>query len=312
MLKFTKIYTMKIVFFGSPEFVLPTLKALHSKPNIEILAVVTQKDKPVGRKHQLTPQPVKVLAETLGLKVIQSENSAELETELSSLEADFFVVMAYGVILSAKLLQMPKLGAINVHASLLPKYRGASPIQEALLHGDKETGITIIKMDEKLDHGDIYLIRRIKIEGSDNQDSLRHKIGSLSAEIMPLLLEDVASSKLRAIPQNHSKATFCRKIKKSDAKIDWNKSAEEICNLVRAYNPWPIAYTEISGKKLQILEAKTDTESLPTGHFSLVSKALKIGTAKGSLLPQKVCLEGKKEMNIKEFLNGYSKLFLEN
>ncbi len=295
---------MKIVFMGTPEFASTILESLARDSNIEILAVVTQPDKKVGRKAIMTPPAVKVIAQELEIEVIQPKDKEEIIEELDGIDADFFVVVAYGMILPEEVLEMPKHGAINVHASLLPKYRGASPIQESLLHGDKQTGVSIMQMDEKLDHGDIHLVRRIEIERDDDLQTLTNKLASLSAEIIPTALNDILGNELPALAQDHSKATYCSKIKKEDGKIDWSKNAEEIFNMIRAYNPWPAAHTEFNGKKLKILEAESSEENIETGKFILQDGILKIGAKNGAIIPSRVQLEGKKEMDVKDFING--------
>lgn len=297
---------MKIVFFGTPEIAATTLKALYDS-NIEIEAVVTQPDKAVGRKKALTPPAVKVTAEELGIKVIQPKSKKQLKKLVKEIKVDFFVVIAFGMILTEEILEIPKHGAINIHASLLPKYRGASPIQESLLNGDKETGISIMRMDEELDHGPIYLIRKIDIAPEDNIISLTEKLSKLSTLITPLILTDILEDQLTPIPQNHEKASYCKKIDKEDGQIDWGKSAKEICDMIKAYTPWPSAYTNFQGKKIKILEAKeyNETSEYPPGTFFSTEKTLKISTGKGIIAPSKVQLEGKKEMDAHTFLNGY-------
>lgn len=300
---------MKVIFFGTPEFAVPALKELK-KQKIEIVAVVTQPDKPVGRKKIMTKSPVKKCAEDLNLKILQPKNQKELFDILKDSKADFFIVIAYGMILSKEILQMPKYACINVHASLLPKYRGASPIQEALLNGDKSTGISIMKMDEKLDHGPIYLIKRIEIEEKDDLVSLSEKMSKLSGEILPHMLKDISEGLLMPIHQDedHQKPSYCRKIKKEDGKINWEKqSAEEVKNMISAYSPWPGVYTDFKGKKLKILDSETAKENLNPGQFKVDGKALKIGTTKGVLIPKKVQIEGKNEMDVTSFINGYMK-----
>ncbi len=310
---------MKIVFFGSDEIAVETLETLSSYPSFEVLAVFTQPDKPTGRKQVLTPTPVKNTAKKLNLPVKQPKNRKQLISHLKQIKErpDFFIVFAYGMIFPKEILNIPKFGAINIHTSLLPMYRGASPIQEALLHGDKETGISIMKMDEELDHGAIFLIRRVKIENKDNYVSLSRKLGELTSQILPLILQDIASQKFPPIPQDQKNATFCRKITKDDGKIDFTKksySAKEILNMIKAYTPWPRVFIEVKGKKLKILEAeieKTGEKSLAPGEFFVDKKTLKIGTKDGILVPKKVQLEGKNEMDITSFLNGYIAIFRE-
>ena len=296
---------MKIVFFGTPEIAMPSLEALNSDPEMDIVAVVTQKDKPVGRKQQITSPPIKGLANSLKIEVIQPENLKDLEEKLFRLEADFFVIFAYGEILSERILNLPKFGPINIHPSLLPKYRGASPLQEALLNGDSETGITFMAMDKELDHGDIFLIKRMQIDPVDSYQELSQKVAVISAQLLPLVLRDIMSGDLKPIKQDDNKATFCRKITKEDGQIDWNKSADEINNMIRAYTPWPSVFTEFQGKKLKILEAKISSDKNPSGKFMLDSGKLKIGTGSGTLLPQKLQPEGKKPMDVNAFINGY-------
>lgn len=300
---------MKIVFFGTPEIAMPILESLHRQKDMEILAVVTQPDKQVGRKQKLTKPPVKQLAEKLNLKIIQPENKKQLLNNLGKIEADFFVVVAYGMILPTTILEMPKIAPVNIHFSLLPKYRGSSPIQEALLHGDTETGISIIKIDNELDRGNIYFLKRIPIQDTDTLNSLWQKLALLSGEILPHVLRDIESGSLQSIPQNHANATHCHKISKEDGKINWHKKdAIEIKNMIRAYNPWPGTYTDFNGKKLNILAAETDDKQNPEGKFVLKDKILKIGTKQGSLIPKKVQLEGKKPIDIGSFINGYRNL----
>lgn len=301
---------MKIVYFGTPEFALKPLESLLKEENIEILAVVTQPDKAQGRKKILTPPPVKELAKSRNLKIIQPKNKKELKSELDKLEqADFFVVIAFGMILSENILNIPKFGSINVHASLLPKYRGASPIQESLINGDEETGISIMKIDKELDHGDIFLIRRLSIDAEDNFETLSSKLSELAASILPHVISDIADGNLKTISQNHEKASYCHKINKEDGKIDFHVSAQEIKNMIRAYTPWPRVYTTLKNKKLKIIASDVENEeNLSPGEFKIENKVLKIGTKKGVLIPKILQLEGKKEMDVKSFINGYQSL----
>lgn len=301
---------MKIIYFGTPEFAVKPLESLLKEKNIEILAVITQPDKAQGRKKILTSSPVKKLAEIKNLKIIQPKTKKELKNELDKLEkADFFVVIAFGMILTKNILDMPKLGSINIHASLLPKYRGASPIQESLLHGDEETGISIIKIDEELDHGDVFLVRRLNIDHQDNFETISIKLSELAANILPHVLIDIADGNLRAISQNNAKTSYCHKINKEDGRIDFKKSAKEIKNMIRAYTPWPGVYTTLQNKKIKIIASDVENkENLHPGEFKIENKILKIGTQKGILIPKILQLEGKNPMDIKSFINGYQSL----
>jgi methionyl-tRNA formyltransferase len=275
---------------------------------VEILEVVTQPDKAVGRKQTITPPPVKKIALDLGLHVIQPKTKKSLTESLKNVKADFFVVIAYGTIIPEEVIKMPKYGCINVHASLLPKYRGASPIQESLLNGDKETGISIMKIDNELDHGDVFFIKRIPIEEKDDLIGLSDKLAETGSVILPLVLHDIMTERLSPIPQNHKNATFCRKTEKEDGKISWNKTAVEIKNMIRAYTPWPSVYTEIKGKKIKILETEISEDNISPGKLSLNNGVLQIGTAKGCITPKTVQIEGKNPMDIKSFINGYKHL----
>lgn len=299
------MHVMKIVFFGTPEFAVPTLEALAKE--MDVICVVTQPDKKVGRKQILTPPPVKASAEKLGIKVIQPRTKKELREGLKDIKADFFVVLAFGMILEKEILEMPKYGCINIHASLLPKYRGASPIQEALLNGDKSTGVSIMKMAEKLDQGPVYLLQRIEIEDLDDLETLSRKLQVLSAKMTPLVLTDIAEGTLYPLAQIESKATYCKKIEKKDGEINWDFDAEKIHNMIRAYSVWPCAYTKFNGKEIKILEAKLEkkeTKNMP-GKFFIEDGILKISAKNGNILPKKLQLEGKNPMSDKEFLNGY-------
>ncbi|MBU1152120.1 methionyl-tRNA formyltransferase [Patescibacteria group bacterium] len=302
---------MKILFFGTPDIAAKILAVLSQIPQIKIMGVVTQPDKKTGRKQILSPPPVKEIANQLAHKVYQPKTKAELKKLAENFkDADFFLVIAYGNILPKEVLETPKHGCINLHASLLPKYRGASPIQETLLNGDKETGITIMKMDRKMDEGDIYLIRRIEIKENDNLESLTNTMASLGANILPLCLNDIAEGNLSAIPQDHSRATYCRKVEKKDGEIQFERQeAIQIMNMQRAYTPWPSVFFRIKGKTIRILEMEESQEKLKPGEFKTDKARLEVGTKKGSLNLKTLQMEGKKPAEIKEFLNGYKNLF---
>ena len=302
---------MKIYFFGTPNFAVPTLKMLASNKDFEIQAVVTQPDKP-GNRKVLTSPPVKTAAEELGLKVLQPEKiDKKLIDQIKKDKPSALVVVAYGALIPKELLELTEYGCINIHPSLLPKYRGASPIQEALLNGDKETGIAIMKIDEKLDHGPIYLIKRMGIEESDTFSTLSEKLANLSAVLLTLALKDIFDKNFVPIQQQDSKATFCRKITKEDGKIDWIRTSKEILNQIRALNPWPSTYTVIQGKTLKILEAtiqETMKKSKPGTIEILDKETFGFHASDALIIPSKVQLEGKSQTTAKEFLNGYKAL----
>jgi len=301
---------MKIIFFGTPKFAAYILEALHNEEDITVDMVVTQPDRPVGRKKLLTPPIVKTLAEELEIDYFQPENSEELYQKLSTKNVDFFIVVAYGKILSSEVLQLPKLDSVNVHASLLPKYRGASPIQSSLLNGDKETGISIMSMDSEMDQGPVYLTKRVNIEDNDNLDTLSEKLSILASQLLPHTLRDIMHSALTPIPQNESEASYCRKIEKKDGSIDWKSKPEDILNLIRAFYGWPTAYTTFNNKKLHIHEAELDTKSskLQPGTFFLEDNTLKVSTDAQNILPKKLQISGKNIMSSRYFINGYRSL----
>jgi methionyl-tRNA formyltransferase len=302
---------MKIVFFGTPQIAVKTLLALYAEPEIEVVAVVTQPDKPVGKKKVLLDSPVKKTANELNLKVLQPENKMELFHELEKFkDIDFYVVLAYGMIFSQDILDLPKIAPVNIHMSLLPKYRGASPIQSAILDGETQTGVSFMKMDREMDKGDIYLLKRVLIDEKDGLDSLSEKLSGVSASMVSHVLKDVKNGFLSPIPQPEIDVTYCKKIEKEDGRIDFDKSAVEINNMLRAYTPWPGIFFEIDAKKIKIIEMEIDSEeTLKSGEFKINGKQLKIGTIKGILLPKTLQVEGKNSMAVSEFLNGYGRLF---
>lgn len=300
---------MKIIFLGTPEFAVSALKKLIETPSIKILKVITQPDKPVGRKKILTAPPVKEFAAAHNLKIGQPKSKKELLAELKEESgADFFVVIAFGMILTEEMLKLPKHGCINIHGSLLPKYRGASPIHQSLLNGDKETGVTIMAMDSELDHGNIYLLKKHEILEKDDIETLYEKLAEIGANILPVALEDIKNGDLTPIKQNHEKATFCQKITKENGKVDWTKSAEEIKNMLRAYKVWPGIFTTLNGKKLTLLEIEAVDERNKAGKIFVDQKELKIGTGKGTILVKRLQSEGKKEMPAADFINGHQNI----
>jgi methionyl-tRNA formyltransferase len=296
---------MKIAFFGTPQFAAENLKALIADPEIEIVAVFSQPDKKIGRKQELKAPAVKEVALQYNIPVFQPETREELLEQSLKIDADFFVVIAYGMIMDQKTLDQPKIAAINVHASILPKYRGASPIQAAILNGDKKTGITIMKMVAKLDAGPSYQIDELNIDSSDNFETLSAKLEELSSKALPVALKKI-NKETTPTPQNNKEATYCGKISKEDGEIDWNKSSQEIINQIRAYTPWPGAFTKIEGKTLKILKAHIGEECpQPIGHLTISKNTLKFTTRDKYIHPEEVQLEGKRAMNTQEFLNGY-------
>lgn len=299
---------IRIAFLGTPGFAAKVLDFISKRTDFEVVLVITQPDKPAGRKNKLTPPPVKIIAEKYKFRIYQPENSQELENILNKVKVDFLVVVGLGMILTQKSLDTPKIAPINLHASLLPKYRGASPIQEALLQGDKETGISIMKMTAKLDTGSVYFMKRITILPEDDIESLSERMAEESGESLSKTLIDIKEGRLTAIPQDDGKKSYCHKIEKHHGKVDWQKkTAREIINMIRAYKTWPTVYTEISGKKLKILAARSSDEQMAPGENKIDGKYLKIGTKVGTLILEKVQPEGKSPIYIQDYINGYLK-----
>ncbi len=292
---------MKYIFFGTPKFAAIVLEKLISTGYVP-KAVICNPNEPIGRKHVLTLPPVKILAEKFNITVFQPEKlrgNSEFVDQLKKLKPDLAVVAAYGKIIPKEILEISKLGFINVHGSLLPAYRGASPIQHAILNGDKETGVTIMKIDEEMDHGPIISNVKIQISNDDTYESLSQKLAISGAKLLIKIIPDYINGKIKPIEQDHSKATYAKIIKKEDGRIDWSKSAGEIERMTRAFYPWPSAYANIKNKIIKIIEA--DVSENGDSHQS----RLAVQCGKGILIIKKLQLEGGKILSAKEFLNGH-------
>ncbi len=243
---------MKIIFAGTPQFAVSALAALHQQHRI--VAVLTQPDRPAGRGMQLTPSPVKQFALQQGLTVLQpvSLKNAAVQQEIAALQAEVMVVAAYGLILPLAVLQLPRMGCLNIHASLLPRWRGAAPIPRAILAGDSETGITIMQMDEGLDTGDMLLRRSCPIAAQDNAQTLHDKLAEIGAELILQALHQP----LEPLKQDNAAACYAAKLQKSEAAIDWQQEARQIERAVRAFNPFPVCHANFNGQTLKIWQAK--------------------------------------------------------
>ncbi len=297
---------------GTPDFGLPVFKYLIDNANI--IGVVTQPDKKVGRNQTLTSPPIKQFAIEKNIKVLQPEKvkgNLDFIKQIKDLKPDLIIVVAYGFILPKEILDIPKFGVINIHASLLPKYRGASPIQSAIINDDKETGISLMLLDELMDHGPILVQKKIKILPYDDFELLHDKLAELGAELLIKALPEYLSGKIQGKKQKDSDATYCQLIKKEDGKIDWNKSAEEIERQVRAFNPWPGAFTNWEEKNLKILKSEVhDAEKVNKviGEVYEVNEVIKVQCGQGQLELIGLQLEGKNKMSAKEFINGHPKI----
>ena len=295
----------RVVFMGSPDFALPTLKAL-ARHHV-VAGVVTQPDRPAGRGNKVSPPPVKVLAEELGVPFIQPKrlNESEVGSKLRTWAPEAIVVAAFGQILRRDVLDLPKHGCINVHASLLPRWRGASPIQAVILHGDKETGVTIIRMDTGLDTGPILNQRAIPIADVDTAGSLSEKLARLGADLLIETLPDYFSGQLRPRDQPTEGVTHAPLLKKADGELDLAKSAEELERQVRALLPWPGAFIRWKGATLKIHGAHAlDGSSTESGTRIEYEGKPGISTGKGVLILDELQPAGKKVMSGDQFLRG--------
>jgi len=297
---------MKIIFMGTPEFAVSSLKALIESDH-EVIAVIAQPDKPKGRGRKLAPPPTKILAEEHNILVIQPEKvrTEEFLSELQDLSPDLICVTAYGKILPKSILELPEHGCINVHASLLPKYRGAAPINWAIVRGETQTGITTMLMDEGMDTGDMLLKKEIQIEDEDDAGSLSEKLSQLGGDLLLETISHLEQGKLTPSKQDESQATHAPMLKKSDGEIKWDKSAQELWNLIRGMNPWPGTFTNLENKSLKIYKAKlVDGVGRPGEVLDSDPGALIVSTGEGALEILELQLEGSKRMDIKSFLSG--------
>ena len=294
----------KIVFMGSPSFAVPILKALAEK--YPIAGVVTQPDRRSGRGRKMIPPPVKETALQLGLPLMQPKSlrKAEAFEALAAWEPEVIVVAAFGQILRANVLSLPRFGCVNVHGSLLPRWRGAAPAQAAILAGDSETGITIMKMDEGIDTGPLLSQRAIPIEKNDTAATLLQKLSLLGAELLMETLPRYLSGELQPQPQPEEGATYAPMLKKEDGRLDFSESAEALERKVRAYSPWPGAFFEFEGKMIKVHAARVLSGDSVPGARLIVEKYPAIGASKGILLLESVQPAGKKRMDGKAFLSG--------
>jgi methionyl-tRNA formyltransferase len=296
---------VRIVFMGSPEFALPSLKGLNERYNV--VGVVTQPDRPAGRGRALTPPPVKTMAQDFHIPVIQPRRLKEPEAmdQLRAWNPELIVVAAFGQILRPEALNLPRYGSINVHASLLPRWRGAAPIQAAILHGDEQTGVTIMKMDPGMDTGPVLSHRAIPIISQDTARSLAPRLAQLGAELLLETLPAYLQGDLQPKPQEDDQATLAPMLKKEDGELDFTRPAQELARQVRAFNPWPSAFTSWENNRLIIHRAHAvEKPSIGPGKHTVVGGAPGIGAAEGILVLDEVQPAGKRSMRGEVFLNG--------
>ena len=304
------IAPLKIIFAGSSSFSEEPLKTLYDMP-YEIVGVLTQPDKKQGRGLKTRTNKVKTLALDLGLKVLDIANlkTDNALVEIESLKPDVILTASYGNILPEKILNLATTEALNIHPSLLPKWRGATPIQASILNGDKETGVSIIRMIDELDAGPIFISEKVKIVEGENYHVLSSKLSLMSAEIIKKHLEQILSGNLHPKDQQGEKASFCQKISKADGEINWKKSAKEINRTIKAFNPWPIAYSYIDNKYLRLWDstiANSDSQSGAPGEvLTIQNEGILIKTGSGNLLLKSLQLEGKKQMHALDFIKGF-------
>jgi len=298
---------IRTVFMGTPDIAVPSLKALIDHPDFQVAGVVTQPDRKAGRGRKLQASPVKQAAQEAGIEtILQPARLREIDAfeALAALEPELIVVTAYGQILRPQVLDLPRYGCINVHASLLPRWRGASPITAAILAGDPITGVTIMQMDPGMDTGPILSQRAEAIRPDDTTASLSERLGQLGADLLIETLPCFIEGKIAPKPQPQEGVTLCRLVKKEHARIDWTRPATEIERMVRAYQPWPGAFTTWAGQTLKIGGAKIAEGQAQPGQVIPWEKGVAIGTGAGLLLPTALQLPGKKMLPVDVFLRG--------
>jgi len=304
---------MKIIFFASDEFAVPSLKALRASGN-EICCVVTQPDRKKGRHLHLEGTPVKNLARELGFEILQPEdiNAVSVLKLLKSFKPDLFIVIAYGQILSFEVLALPAIFALNIHASLLPRYRGAAPINWAIIRGEKNTGVSAMKMNRKMDAGEIIFQEKTEIDPADNALTLAARLSLSGSGLLIKTVKAIAGDKYKLTPQDESVVSFAPKLKKSDGLINWGNSAREINNLIRGCYDWPGAFTHYKGRILKILKADVffslENEKVKKNPGEII-RVLKddfvVSTARGDLVVEELQIEGKRRMQVEEFIAGH-------
>lgn len=301
---------MNLVFMGTPDFAVPTLKTLHTSRH-SILGVVTQPDRPKGRGQEMQASPVKQYAIESGLKVYQPEKASapEFVAEIAELKPDLIVVIAYGQILKESLLSLPQHFCMNIHASLLPKYRGAAPINWAIINGDKESGVTTMRMDKGMDTGDILLMKKVAIESDDTARHLHDKLSEAGGALALETVDQLEKGQLQFIPQNDADSTYAPKLKKEDGCLRWDQEAEAIRNRVRGLEPWPGAFGFIKGKRLRFCAVETGAGApgdAPGVVMRVSDYGIEIGTLKDRIIVTEIQPEGKKKMTAKSYLQGHA------
>ena len=298
--------SIRTLFMGSPEYAAIILEALLAYGQ-NVIGIVTQPDKRVGRGRKFKSPPVKELADKIGIECWQPNkiNTNEFMDQLETLNPEIIIVAAYGKILSSSILDFPKYGCVNIHASILPRWRGASPIQAAILHGDSYTGVTIMKMDEGIDTGDIISASRVLLEGNETADNLTNKLADVGAKLLTDTISGYISGKIPLTKQDDENATYAGLIKKDDGLISFDKTAEHIERKIRAMQPWPTAFFDWDGKNVKVFSAEIlDCQTLTIGERGKIRKHPCVGTKTNDLMLLELQMPGKKLVTGKVFLNG--------
>jgi methionyl-tRNA formyltransferase len=301
----------RIVFMGTPDFAVPPLKALASRPDFAICRVITQPDRPKGRGRKPSPPPVKKAALDLGLTVSQPEklNTDAMVEELTALAPDYYVVAAYGQILSQRILDIPKKYPVNIHASLLPRYRGAAPIQAAIRNRDDTSGVTTMVMAKALDAGDILLVKETPIHPEDTALDLHDRLADMGADLIVETIDRINAGRLTPTPQDPEKATYAPMLKKEDGRIDWTLSYLDVVAHIRAMNPWPGAYTQLSDRRIKLFTARagSDTATDPPGTVCDINDAgIHVAAGKGTVIIKELMGKSGKRLTANQFLRGHS------
>ena len=301
---------IKIVFMGTPEFAVPSLKKLI-EAEYDIVAVVTQPDRPKGRGRRIKPPPIKELALKYGLNVLQPERASDKDflDRIKRKKPDFIIVVAYGQILPKEFLEIPRFFSINLHPSLLPKYRGAAPIQWAIMNDDPVTGVTVIKMTEKVDAGPILLQKEVPILPDETAGSLHDRLSEIGADLLIDAIKGIIDGKIKEKEQEEDKATFAPKIDRELSKIDWERSAKEISARIRALDPWPGAISYINDKEIKLFSSSCidkGYKGIPGRVNSIEDEGVIVETGNGLVLIRELQVPGRKRLKAKEFLRGFS------
>ncbi|PIZ96277.1 MAG: methionyl-tRNA formyltransferase [Candidatus Magasanikbacteria bacterium CG_4_10_14_0_2_um_filter_33_14] len=296
----------KIIFFGTHKFASVILQSLINDERFEIKKVITQPDKPVGRKQILQKSPVKLLAEENALDIDQPESLRNYE--LRTMNSELFIVAQYGLLIPESILNIPKFGTINTHTSLLPKYRGASPIQSAIFNGETKTGVTIMLMDKGMDSGPILTQKEVDILPDDTYLMLDTKMAQIASELLIETVPKYLDGEIQPQAQNESQITLCKKLDRDDGEVDWQKTTQEIYNQYRAFTPWPGVWTTWNNKRLKLLEIRPSNKKIKAGQVQIENDTMYIGTKNTSIEIKKLQLEGKPAMNAQVFINGYKNI----